>query len=149
VSIPLIHDESAAEPKVKADDTTAQNLSILVVDDNVDAANSIAILLKAIGHQAVVATSAKDAISEAALKPFDVFILDIGLPDMTGYDLAKALRKRPNSENETYIALTGYGQPQDRQLSKEAGFAHHFVKPVNNQLLFKVLAEVKSASTRA
>ncbi|NEX59937.1 response regulator [Noviherbaspirillum galbum] len=76
----------------------------------------------------------------------DVFILDIGLPDMTGYDLARALRRICKVGDATFIALTGYGQPQDRQRSAEAGFAYHFVKPVNNQLLFKTLAETKSAN---
>jgi CheY-like chemotaxis protein len=67
---------------------------------------------------------------------------------MSGYELVKTLRARPLLSDKTFIALTGYGQPQDRQRSMEAGFSHHFVKPVNNQLLFKVLAEVKLESSQ-
>lgn len=81
-------------------------------------------------------------------EPIDVFLLDIGLPDMTGYDLAKALQRRPALKDKKYFALTGYAQPQDRLLSKEAGFAHHFVKPVNTQHLFKVLGDVKYDTPR-
>jgi len=148
VSIPLIHEEGAHSQEAGWDHNESGNLSVLVVDDNVDAANSIAILLKAVGHHVKVALTAHDALDQENSEETDVFILDIGLPDMTGYDLVRALRRRPGLENKTYIALTGYGQPQDRQLSKEAGFSHHFVKPVDNQHLFKVLAEAKSITHR-
>ncbi len=149
ICIPRMHVESEPFPEARSEGMESPGLRILVVDDNVDAANSLAILLKAVGHHVTIATNAKDALNKAELEPVDVFILDIGLPDMTGYDLAKTLRRRAALEDKTYIALTGYGQPQDRLLSQDAGFTHHFVKPVHNQLLFKVLAEVKSASTRA
>jgi CheY-like chemotaxis protein/two-component sensor histidine kinase len=122
-----------------------QPLSILVVDDNTDAAEVIAMLLEVAGHQVATAYSATEALNRPDLEQFDVFLLDIGLPDMSGYDLARALRARANLQAKTYLALTGYGQPQDRELSKAAGFAHHFVKPVDNQTLFKVLAQVVPA----
>jgi CheY-like chemotaxis protein len=144
----LIHEAGALAQETQDDHEQPGHLSILVVDDNVDAANAIAILLMAVGHQVKVASTAHDAISKASLHDIDVFILDIGLPDMTGYELVKALRRHPDMENKTYIALTGYGQPQDRLLSREAGFAHHFVKPVDNQQLFKVLSEVKTTNMR-
>ena len=140
ISIPRIKEDTVPTPDAGNDAVESRNLSILVVDDNVDAANSLAILLKAVGHHVTVAANAAEALKKAQQEAIDAFILDIGLPDMTGYDLARALRRRAHFEDKTFIALTGYGQPQDRQLSKEAGFAHHFVKPVNNQMLFKVLA---------
>lgn len=146
VTIPLINDRRAQSEDKTSVEVASRNLSILVVDDNIDAANSLAMLLKMIGHQVTVSSNAADAMNKAQLEPIDVFILDIGMPDMSGYDLARALRQHPNLEPNTYIALTGYGQPQDRQLSKEAGFAHHFVKPVNTQQLSKVLDEIASAS---
>ena len=145
VSLPRLH---SAQPTVEDSPTehsTQCNLSILLVDDNVDAANSLAILLRLLGHHVTVGLTAAEAISIVQREAVDVFILDIGLPDMTGYDLARALRALPGLANKTYIALTGYGQSQDRQLSKEAGFTHHFVKPVSSQLLCKVLADVQGA----
>lgn len=148
VSIPLLHDAGASSQEAENDHPVSGHLSILVVDDNVDAANAVAILLMAVGHQVKVAQTAHDALNKTHLHEIDVFILDIGLPDMTGYELVRTLRRQPGLENKTYIALTGYGQPQDRQLSSEAGFAHHFVKPVDNHQLFKVLADIKSTNTR-
>lgn len=143
VMIPRTDNPSAPAKSARDNLTASRNLSIMVVDDNVDAANSLAMLLQAIGHNAIVASTAADAMNKARLQPSEVFILDIGLPDMSGYELVKALRRIPDLETKTYIALTGYGQPQDRQLSEEAGFAHHFVKPVDVQLLFKVLVDIQ------
>lgn len=152
VSIPLLRDESIpyqGHPRDNVDNVETSSLSILVVDDNLDAADSMDILLKAVGHRVVVASNATDALAIAQIEPIDVFILDIGLPDMTGYELVKALRAVPTLKDKTYIALTGYGQPHDRELSQEAGFAYHFVKPVNNQHLFQMLANLKTTSIRA
>jgi CheY-like chemotaxis protein len=117
------------------------SLRVMVVDDNFDAAHSLAVLLQAIGHHVTVKTNAKSALDEAMINPPHAFILDIGLPDMSGYDLARQLRKVGNCSNTTLIALTGYGQPQDREMSHAAGFDHHFVKPADTQLLIKVLSE--------
>ncbi|MFS0755119.1 PAS domain-containing protein [Noviherbaspirillum sp. 1P10PC] len=148
VSIPLLHQAGVPCQEAESGPAESGHLSILVVDDNVDAANAIAILLMAVGHQVRVAPTAHDTLNKTNLHEFDVFILDIGLPDMTGYELVKALRRQPGLGNKTYIALTGYGQPQDRQLSKDAGFAHHFVKPVDNHELFKMLSDVESKNPR-
>lgn len=138
-------DNTSVPSKNSGDHETATRiLSIMVVDDNLDAANSLAMLLQAIGHNVIVASTAADAMSKARVQSSDVFILDIGLPDMSGYELVNALRRIPDLATKTYIALTGYGQPQDRKLSEDAGFAHHFVKPVDIQLLFKVLNDAAS-----
>jgi CheY-like chemotaxis protein len=72
----------------------------------------------------------------------EVFILDIGLPDMTGYELARRLRRDPRHAGAAFVALTGYGQPRDRELSKQAGFDHHLVKPVEIGKLAQILAGV-------
>jgi len=113
---------------------------IMVVDDNLDAAETIAALLGARGHDVTVQTDAGPAIEAAALDRFDVFILDIGLPGMDGYELAGRLRARPAHADALFIALTGYGQAGDRARSETAGFAHHFVKPVDMQRLTEALA---------
>lgn len=139
VSLPQAEIETA-RPEYDEPAHSAGVLRIMVVDDNFDAAHSLAVLLQALGHHVTVKTNARGALDEAALNPPDAFILDIGLPDITGYDLAKQLRSRPECGQAVFIALTGYGQPQDREMSHAAGFDHHFVKPADTQLLMKVLA---------
>ena len=114
---------------------------VLVVDDNVDAANTLAMLLRLL-HQDVVQVvfdgpAAMKAIEQ--LKP-DVVFLDIGLPGMSGYDVAKKLRARPEFRDLLLVAVTGYGQEDDRRRSREAGFDHHLVKPIPPQAIEQVLA---------
>lgn len=115
-------------------------LSILIVDDNVDAASTLSALLSASGHQVFIANHPHDAIACAHVESFDALILDLGLPDMNGFDLAKRLRAIPNTRAALYVALSGYGQTQDRVLTAEAGFDHHLVKPVSFEQLVAVLA---------
>ena len=114
--------------------------TILVVDDNADAGESLAYLLVAGGHQARFVESAAKALSSSNTDGVEVFILDIGLPDMDGYELARRLRAQPGTRNAVLIALTGYGQAHDRVLARAAGFDHHFVKPVNMTMLDEALA---------
>jgi PAS domain S-box-containing protein len=114
--------------------------SVMVVDDNIDAGNTLAELLEAHGHRVLVKSDAHAALEAAANETPDVFILDIGLPDMNGYELASRLRAHPASKGATLVALTGYGQSKDRDAGKQAGFDHYFVKPVNAEELAQVLA---------
>src|SRR5207247_813584 len=113
-------------------------LRVLVVDDNVDAAESLAVVLRAVGHTVRTAHNGPAAIgAAAALRPAAV-VLDIGLPGMDGYAVAQALRRGP-SAGALISALTGYGQDEDRRRSKEAGFDHHLVKPVDPMELTDLL----------
>lgn len=120
---------------------SAKPLSILIVDDNRDAAHMLAVLLEAQGHQVAVEENPISALETAAAYPPKVFILDIGLPEIDGYELARRLRAQSATSNALFIALTGYGQEHDKTLSKYAGFDHHFVKPMDAQRLNKILAE--------
>ena len=117
-------------------------LRIMIVDDNVDAAESLAVLLEAQGHQVRVQSHPVQALATAREMLLDVFILDIGLPEMDGYELARRLRADPATGAALFIALTGYGQAHDRILSKSSGFEHHFVKPMDTDKLGQVLATV-------
>jgi PAS domain S-box-containing protein len=112
---------------------------IVVVDDNADAAETLGHLLESFGHQVRVCLDARTALATAAAFGPDVCILDIGLPDMDGYQLLRRLKAEAPLADVLYIALTGYGQPHDRVLSRAAGFAHHFVKPLDMTLLSAVL----------
>jgi CheY-like chemotaxis protein len=117
-----------------------QNLSVLVVDDNVDAGHMLGLLLEAVGYQVTVVHDANAALQVAGSGAPDVCLLDIGLPDMDGNALARRLRQLPQTAKAKLVAITGYGQEADRQLSSEAGFDYHLVKPVDIEDLLGVLA---------
>ena len=120
--------------------TTARR--ILVVDDNQDSATSLAELLQLTGHDTHTAHDGVAAVeAAAAIKP-DVVLLDIGLPRLNGYEVARKIRQQPWGKTMVLVALTGWGQEEDRQRSKEAGFNGHMVKPVDYAALTKILAEL-------
>ncbi len=132
--------EAVAATMAVAPASTAKALRILLVDDNRDAADMVRDLLETAGHEIAVFNDGTTALSSVGGQPQQIFILDIGLPDMDGYELATRLRER--AANATFIALTGYGQAQDRQRSAAAGFDHHLVKPVDAQALLTLLASL-------
>jgi CheY-like chemotaxis protein len=116
-------------------------LRILVVDDNRDAADSLAMLCESEGHVARVAYSSSEALDAAPQLQPDVALLDIGLPDIDGYELARRLRRKGETM-PLLIAITGYGQAEDRLRAQSAGFDYHFVKPVNVDSLLKLLSSL-------
>ncbi|MEP6995064.1 MAG: ATP-binding protein, partial [Acidobacteriota bacterium] len=113
---------------------------ILVVDDNEDAAESLAEYLRAGGHEVRTAPNGPAAIAEAARMRPEVVLLDIGMPEMDGHEVARRLRQNAELRSVLLVALTGYGQESDRLLSVEAGFDHHLVKPVDIRKLDRLLA---------
>ncbi|HUP29887.1 MAG TPA: PAS domain-containing protein [Usitatibacter sp.] len=116
---------------------------IMVVDDNLDAAQTLAMLLESVGHQVEVEDDPRRVLERAETCGAQVFILDIGLPHMDGHELAMRLRRLPATAPATLIALTGYGQDRDRAASRAAGFDYHFVKPVDLEELAAALAAVR------
>ena len=114
---------------------------ILVVDDNEDAAMTLAMLLQLKGSDTRMAHDGVDAVEQAASFRPDVILLDIGLPKMDGYDACRAIREQPWGTGIKMIALTGWGQEEDRRKSLEAGFDMHLVKPVAPSALMKMLAD--------
>jgi CheY-like chemotaxis protein len=114
----------------------------LVVDDNEDAAELLAVSLRKQGHLASVALDPVDALEAVRRSVPDVAFMDIGLPVMDGYELAEQLRKELGDRCPVLIAVTGYGQEQDRLRSIEAGFAMHLVKPVQLSTVLEALGEV-------
>jgi len=117
---------------------------VLVVEDNVDAAESLATLLRMWGHDVRVVHDGRDAIDAARIYEPEVVLLDIGLPGLDGYQVAERLRRDVGLDRALLVAMTGYGQPEDRRRSREAGIQHHFVKPVEPFVLRDLLAEVAS-----
>jgi len=113
--------------------------SILLVDDNADAGASLAMLLRLMGHDVETQTDGRDAITRIASLHPDVVFLDIGLPGMDGYEVAREIRRAPGGDRVRLYALTGYGQAEDRRRSLEAGFDGHLVKPVALEALADVI----------
>jgi CheY-like chemotaxis protein len=124
-------------------ETARSGHRLLVVDDNQDAANSLAMLLKMQGHDVRVAFSGPAALEMTKDSPPDVVFLDIGMPGMDGYEVARRMRQQPGLENTVLAALTGWGQQEDRRRTAEARFDHHLVKPPEPKALEKLLAELK------
>jgi CheY-like chemotaxis protein len=139
VQLPLARDPAGAQP---ADDLPAPAGAprrILVVDDNVDAAHTLCLLLQGLGHDVRAAYDGASALrlSDAWLP--QVVLLDIGLPGMDGYEVARRLRQRPAPERLLVIAVSGYGSEADRRRSREAGFDRHLTKPVALEVLCGLL----------
>lgn len=120
-----------------------KSLRILVVDDNVDSAVGLAKLLARTGHQVELAHEGPGALARAREQSPEAIVLDIGLPGMDGYEVARRLRQEPHGAQVLLIAVTGYGQEEDRQRALEAGFDHHLVKPVDIARLRKLISEGK------
>lgn len=118
---------------------------VLIVDDNEDAANSLALILKLGGHETASAYSAAAALQRAAAFKPDVVLLDIGLPGMNGYEVAQKLRELPGLRDIRLVAVTGYGRADDRLRAREAGFDDHLTKPVEFAVLEKTLAGVRAS----
>jgi CheY-like chemotaxis protein len=112
---------------------------ILLVDDNKDAAESLAMVLQIDGHDVKTAFNGEAALATAAGWTADVALLDIGMPGMDGYQLAARLRALPNYQHATLVALTGYGQPEDQKRIQAATFDHHLVKPASMADLNQIL----------
>ncbi|MBV9998480.1 MAG: PAS domain S-box protein [Verrucomicrobia bacterium] len=132
--------DAAAEQTARA--SGPAQLRVLVVDDNVDAADALAAVVHLAGHAAQVAYEGSTALALAPQFKPHLVLLDIGLPGMDGHAVGRALRQRPETKDTVLVAVTGWGQAEDRRKSQEAGFARHLVKPVDPAVLKTVLAEL-------
>jgi len=144
---------SSVEPTGKtvadAAPARARRLRVLVVDDNRDAVESMALLLGLWGHEVTTASEGKAALQAALSQRPDVVLLDIGLPGIDGYEVARRIRANPETSKTILVAMTGYGQAEDRQRAREAGFTLHLVKPVEPDGLQRALAAVTRPSPDA
>lgn len=147
ISLPLLRqgaDLGSGRPEETAPlETAAASLRILVVDDNVDAAAMLKMLLETLGHEVRVEHGAYRALEWAKLDRPQVCLLDIGLPEMDGNELARQLRAQPENRGVMLIAVTGYGQESDRTNALSSGFDYHLVKPVDTTKLLSILSAVK------
>jgi signal transduction histidine kinase/CheY-like chemotaxis protein len=126
-------------------EASPNGLRVMVVDDNADAAHMLALFLEAAGHDVIVEHDSKRALERAPIEQPDVCLLDIGLPGIDGHELARCLKAHPRTAKSVLIAITGYGQEQDRKSAVSAGFDHHFVKPIDTSRLVAFLAKLSAS----
>jgi signal transduction histidine kinase len=149
--LPLIN---PPQPKPRPDATTTpavRPLRILIVEDHRDTAHTLAAVLRHFGHQVELAHTGADGIALAHKKQPDVVLCDLGLPEMDGYEVARALRSEPATSAARLIAVSGYGRDEDRRRSEEAGFERHLTKPIDPLTLQRLLTNcqpVESAAAR-
>lgn len=124
--------------------TSSASPRVLVVDDNVDAAETLTTFLDMIGMEARSVNDGAAAVQAAVDFAPDLVLLDIGLPGMNGYDVARAIRQQPQLAGVTLVALTGWGAEDDRRRAMEAGFNHHLTKPVDLSVLEEMLLRVQA-----
>jgi PAS domain S-box-containing protein len=138
VTLPAL-DEAPAPVRRRTSTPAVASRRVLVVDDNLDGAESLAMLLRADGHAVTVAHDGPAATAAVATFKPEVILLDIGLPGMNGYEACRAIRSRPGGDSIVIAALTGWGQDDDHRKSREAGFDAHLVKPVEREALAALL----------
>lgn len=139
----------SADESVNSSAGASDGLRILVADDNRDAADTLAMLLTILGHQVRTANDGLRAIDEAAAFQPDVILMDIGMPRLNGYEACRRIREQAGGEKVFLVALTGWGQDDDKRRSMEAGFDCHMLKPITIATLEKLLAELSSAGGKA
>jgi two-component system CheB/CheR fusion protein len=148
VRLPVAVGASATPSTREADELPApkSSLRILIVDDSRDGADSLAMLLRLMGNDTRTAYDGQEGLEVAEGFRPDVMLLDIGLPKLNGYEACRAVREQPWGKSIVLIALTGWGQEEDRRRSRAAGFDHHMVKPVEPHALMKLLADFQLAA---
>jgi CheY-like chemotaxis protein/two-component sensor histidine kinase len=144
VRLPVIVEASSASVPAKEGESAApkSSLRILIVDDNRDGADSLGMMLRLMGNDIRTAYDGEEAVAASEEFRPDVVLLDIGLPKLNGYEACRRIRQQPWSKGMVLIAVTGWGQEEDRRRSHEAGFDKHMVKPVDPQALMKLLGQL-------
>ncbi len=142
---PHAEPDGAAPEEVGADQPSQR---VLVVDDNIDAARTMVMLLEMSGHRASMVHNGPDALAAATAEPPDAILLDIGLPGMNGYEVARRMRSEPALDRTALIALTGWGSEADKRKAIDAGFDTHLTKPVGPDVVLDVLARTRPSGTR-
>jgi two-component system, sensor histidine kinase len=140
VRLPVLETEPTTEPSVETDASARRHRRVLVVEDNVDARDMLRALLEVAGHEVYESGDGLSALDAVARVKPDLALIDIGLPGMDGYELARRLRAE--HPDIPLVAVTGYSQAEDRERSMRAGFARHLVKPVPPEQIDRVLADL-------
>jgi CheY-like chemotaxis protein len=142
VRIPV--EDGAVRRPATASPNPIRGRRALVVEDNDDARESLRLLLEALGHEVVEASEGGRGVELAIGQHPEVVLIDLGLPGVDGYEVARAIRAHPAGRQATLIAVTGYGQAEDRRRAKEAGFDAHLLKPVSQTALSSLIAAARA-----
>jgi PAS domain S-box-containing protein len=142
--IRIMDGKPSKEPAKNLSDSKLIRRRILVVDDNQDSASSLEMLLRSLGAEVQKANDGVTALRIAEAYHPNVVFLDLGMPGMDGFEVARRIRERPDSQSVMLVALTGWGTPGDRKRTSEAGFSHHLVKPADTSTILSVLSQPKS-----
>jgi signal transduction histidine kinase/ActR/RegA family two-component response regulator len=140
ISLPLVPPPAASARQVEPLKSSPKR--VFIVDDNADAADTLALLLQIEGHEVQAVHTPADALEQIELFQPDVALVDIGLPELNGYELVRRLKKQPSLAAVKFVAVTGYGQVEDRRRVRDAGFNDHLVKPVSMPALERTLSEI-------
>jgi CheY-like chemotaxis protein len=149
VRLPVIPETEASLVEAATASSAAASSSgrrVLVVDDNRDSARTMTLLLRKMGNDVATAYDGAEAVEAAAKFQPDVVLLDIGLPTLDGYEAARLIREHSSGKPLSLVALTGWGQDEDRRRSQDAGFDHHVVKPVDRRTLLQLFDRIASAA---
>jgi len=148
VSIPLLAElrEKSAQASDNAPRESAKTRRVLIVEDNVDAAESLSMLLEFLGHEVRIEATGASALDAIRTTDFQAVLIDIGLPDMDGYEVARQIRMLPGSRTKLLVALTGYGQEEDKRRALSAGFDQHLIKPVDVEHLQNLLTDFTTST---
>ncbi|MBG9388420.1 response regulator [Caenimonas aquaedulcis] len=149
-TLPLLAQEAEAAPPPEKRtaaqlEAAAAPMKVLIADDNVDAADTLAMLIEMLGHDVRHVNDGEAAVDAAAKFEPRVALIDLGMPKLNGYEVCKQIRQLPNGKDVIVVAVTGWGQPDDRRRSAEAGFDRHLVKPVDPSALTQLLGELAQA----
>jgi CheY-like chemotaxis protein len=147
VRLPIVAGTDSTSQPTTTEPAVVPPLRILIVDDNHDSADMLATLLTFSGHETYTANDGLTAVDRAANLEPDVIFMDIGLPELNGYEAARKIRERQSDKRPLLVALTGWGQDADRHRSEDAGFDAHVVKPVDDMVLAKLLVELRTESS--
>lgn len=148
IDLPRMSPDLAVAPEELSNDVVSaapKPLSIMIVEDGRDTAETLGMLLRSLGHATFIEYDPHTALKAAAARTCDAFLIDVGLPGMDGIELARRIRLQPQHARCLLVAVTGYGQPQDRQKAIDAGFDHHLVKPVGLRQLNEILGRIETA----
>ena len=151
IRLPLLADPAVAAARaaaarppetVEAGANSVDPCRVLVVDDNADAAEGVAAVLRMCGHEVVTAEDGVAALQLAESFGPDVALLDLGMPRLNGYETARRIREQPSGRHMALVALTGWGQPRDRDSTRQAGFDAHLIKPIASEELLETLSRL-------
>jgi CheY-like chemotaxis protein len=140
ITLPVAGGDSTAIERPDAKLNSVPPRRVLVVDDNRDAAESLAMLLEFLGTDVAIAHNGREALERFGDYRPSLVLLDIGMPEMDGYEVARAIRARETDTHTPLVALTGWGQEEDRRRARDAGFDHHLVKPADLEALQALLS---------